>query len=120
MEEFVKAVGAYIKEWRTLKGLSRRGLGEKIGLSGQAIWKIETGRSDPRLKNLGLIAEALGVEPAALITGRQTISLGDPLTGEEHEHFMSLAQRAGLQFTPQPLPRDIEEALDKLKREEQP
>jgi len=60
-------VGERIKDYRLQQRLSRRLLGTAIGISGQALWKIETGRSDPKLVTLSKIAAALGVRVASLL-----------------------------------------------------
>jgi transcriptional regulator with XRE-family HTH domain len=70
MENILTVVGENIKDFRMIRRLSRRALAELVGLSGQAIWKIETGRSDPRLTNLNKIADALDTRVSALIVGR--------------------------------------------------
>lgn len=85
MENILAVVGEHIKDFRILKRLSRRALGELIGISGQAIWKIETGRSDPRLTNLNKIAEALDVKTATLITGQTIV-----FTSSSPESLMNL------------------------------
>jgi len=89
MEEILTIVGEHIKDYRMLKRLSRRALGELIGISGQAIWKIETGRSDPKLTNLNKIAEALGVRLDALITGQQVVFRREVAESDAFAELMS-------------------------------
>ena len=69
MDDYLKTVGESVKRQRAIKGLSRRALGELVGLSGQSIWNIETGRTDPKLVTLRKLAEALHVHIATLVTG---------------------------------------------------
>lgn len=75
MENILAIVGENIKECRTVRRLSRRALGELVGISGQAIWKIETGRSDPKLTNLNKIAEALDTRVENLVTPLNDIGM---------------------------------------------
>jgi transcriptional regulator with XRE-family HTH domain len=50
-----------------LAGLSQEALAEAAGLSTHAIWLLEAGRSaDPRPSTLKSLADALGVDIAAL------------------------------------------------------
>lgn len=55
-----------LKRLRTERKLSRRALGEAAGMSGQGIWKIESGRSeDPHTRTVNALANVLGVDPAS-------------------------------------------------------
>lgn len=75
----IPPVGQRIREERTKRGLSVRGLARAIGVSASLISQIETGRSRPSVSTLYGITRALGIsledvfgfdaepEPAALI-----------------------------------------------------
>jgi DNA-binding XRE family transcriptional regulator len=43
--------------------LSQRDLAQKAGVTASTIYLIETGRTEPRLKIMRLICDALGVSP---------------------------------------------------------
>jgi transcriptional regulator with XRE-family HTH domain len=59
LEQFVSSVGQAIRETREHLNLSLRKLSESTGLSHRAIWKVEHGKTDPRLSTLFLLSEAL-------------------------------------------------------------
>ena len=88
MDNFLLEVGANVRSFRTHKKLSRRVLGEMVGLSGQAIWNIETGRSDPRLANLNRIALALDTDMATLVGGMLTVIPGESPEDAEVRRFL--------------------------------
>jgi len=48
-----------IREARVKHGLSQRTLAQKIGVTGGAVWKYETGKSSPSLAHLQALADAL-------------------------------------------------------------
>lgn len=52
-------LGPYLKKLRLARGLSIRGLGEKVGVSAPHIGDIEKGHRQPSEPLLALIAEAL-------------------------------------------------------------
>ena len=68
MSEILKRIGENVRTFRTYKKLSRRALGEQVGLSGQSIWNIETGRTDPKLATLSRLAAALDTTLPALVS----------------------------------------------------
>jgi len=64
----IMAIGARIKEARTLRGLTMAQLGEKTGINKSSIKRYEDGAiSKPRLPALNAIARALDVNPAWLL-----------------------------------------------------
>lgn len=68
MDNYLKAVGYNVKMQRAARGWSRRVLGEKVGLSSQSIWNIETGRTNPTLITLYKLAETLRTHIALLVS----------------------------------------------------
>lgn len=60
-------LGARIRALRTEKKLSQKQLAEKAGISNTYLSDIEIGRTNPSLKTLLKIAEALSVEAAQLL-----------------------------------------------------
>jgi transcriptional regulator with XRE-family HTH domain len=62
-------LAGHIREIRELRGLSQRGLAERMGAPRTYISKIENGRSIPTLDNLLRFANTLGVSPASLLPG---------------------------------------------------
>ena len=57
-----------IKEARVAAGLTQKELAAKVGIPYQSIQKLEYGSRDPgRMEARTLIADALGVDPRALI-----------------------------------------------------
>ena len=56
-------VGANIKKYRKLNGISQKFLAEAIGLSAQGLFKIEKGLVSPRAQTLERIIEVLCITP---------------------------------------------------------
>lgn len=63
----VDAIGERIKNARTGAGMSQAELADKAGLSQSMISRIEQGQRDTPLSTFRRIAEALGLDPAALL-----------------------------------------------------
>lgn len=55
------SIGSKIREARKSKKMTQAQLGKAIGVSGAMIGQYETGVRNPKMENLGKIAEALGV-----------------------------------------------------------
>lgn len=53
---------------RRRRGLSQEKLAERTGLCRDTIFKIEMGQRSPRLDTLLALADALGVDPGALLS----------------------------------------------------
>ncbi|MCK8493130.1 helix-turn-helix domain-containing protein [Spirosoma sp. RP8] len=68
MSEVTKKVGQLIRETRKLKGLTQKELGDKMGVSFQAINKYETGQN-LTVETLSKIAQTLGVTITDLVKG---------------------------------------------------
>jgi transcriptional regulator with XRE-family HTH domain len=62
-------VAGRIREIRELRGLSQRGLAERMGVPRTYISKIEGGKCLPTLASLFRLANALGVSAASLLPG---------------------------------------------------
>jgi transcriptional regulator with XRE-family HTH domain len=60
------AWGSVIRRYRRWRGLSRRQLSDRAGLSTVYLGEIERGEKDPSSHSLALVAEALGVPLAEL------------------------------------------------------
>lgn len=56
-----------LKALRTKRQLSTRGLGEKAGISGVYVYQIEARLRTPTMGVVCRLAEALGVQPLALL-----------------------------------------------------
>ena len=61
-----------IRKVRKKRGLSQEQLAKNSGLSRYSIINFETGRRDPRVKDLRKIANALNVSVAELISDKET------------------------------------------------
>ena len=61
-----------IRKVRKKRGLSQEQLAKNSGLSRYSIINFETGRRDPRVKDLRKIAKALNVSVAELISDKET------------------------------------------------
>lgn len=56
---------------RKAAGLTQEALGEKLGVSRQAVSKWETGAADPSTANLLALAKLYGVSPEELLRNAQ-------------------------------------------------
>lgn len=54
-------------EWRKRRGFSQRSLAKASGVSFVTIARLETGKFDPRLSSLRLLAQALKVKARDLL-----------------------------------------------------
>lgn len=66
--------GQTVKTLREKKGLTQRALAEKIGVSDKAVSKWETEKGLPDISLLPLLADALGVSVAELLTGEVAVN----------------------------------------------
>lgn len=62
----VPPVGARIRQARTARGMSLRGLAREIGVSASLISQIETGKSQPSVSTLYAITTALSIPVESL------------------------------------------------------
>lgn len=68
-QEAAYTLGKNLERVRLEKGLSRRALGLRAGLSEDTIYKIERGRRSPRIGTLLWLTQALGVDVDVLLEG---------------------------------------------------
>lgn len=66
-EKWQRAVEAVLKATREDLDVSRRDLGEKVGLESSQVSNLENGRAALKVIDLILIARALGIEPDVLL-----------------------------------------------------
>jgi len=59
--------GRRLRALRRLRGLTQEELGERSDVSGKLVGQIERGAGNPTLEVIAGLAEALSVEPAALL-----------------------------------------------------
>lgn len=65
--EWEAVVGANIRRLRKAKGLTQEQLAHEAGMAMRYVAGVERAEENPSLRFLVKIAEALGVEPAALL-----------------------------------------------------
>ena len=56
-----------LKQWRAIRGLSQTELAESIGKTQITVSNWETGKSDPRYRDMLKLREALALEPTDVI-----------------------------------------------------
>ncbi len=64
-----KLLGARVKKLREERGLTRRELGDRSGLSEMELGLIENGAKPIRCEDLVCLAKGLGVSPVAFFDG---------------------------------------------------
>lgn len=62
-----KKFGQNVRYWRKKRGLSQEEFADRAQLHPTYVSGIETGYRNPTVKIIGRIAEALGIEPSALL-----------------------------------------------------
>ena len=67
----ITTMGERIKELRKGAGMTQEELGNKIGVSAQAVSKWESGISDPSTANLFALADLFGVPADEMLRGVQ-------------------------------------------------
>jgi len=55
------SIGGTIQAERERHNITRVELARRVGMTSQGLWKIETGKSDPRLSTLRHISTALNI-----------------------------------------------------------
>ena len=70
-EETLVSLGRNIQAYREMLRWSTEQLADRAGLNRSHIWKIEQGRSNPRLLTLLRITEALGCDLSDLMPGNR-------------------------------------------------
>ena len=75
--------GVAIRTLRTQRGMSQTELGAASGLHRTYVGGIERGERNPSLTNIFRIADALGVEPSALLAAAERVADGRPAPGGE-------------------------------------
>jgi transcriptional regulator with XRE-family HTH domain len=68
VEILIKKIGARIVAVREEQGISQAELSKRADIDDGSLRRIETGRTNPTIKTLHTIAEALEVEVSDLIT----------------------------------------------------
>lgn len=82
----MKQIGLQIRKIREEKKLSLEELGKRIGITKGYMSKLETGQKPINLKNLHLIANALGVDVTELFPNKESVA--NPITEEEDWVFL--------------------------------
>jgi XRE family transcriptional regulator of biofilm formation len=82
----MESVGKQIRKIREEKKMKLTELAEKIGKTHGYVSKLETGKKPISLKNMQLIADALGVELIDLMPNKEKVY--NPFTGEEDWAFV--------------------------------
>ena len=69
----------HLAEMRKRLGLSQAALAEKLGVEQPTVQRWEKGKREPDLGQLISLANVLGVEPGALLSGVTTVAIGPKL-----------------------------------------
>lgn len=80
-DELIQTVSKNLKAERLQAGLSQKKLAEKSGLSIRYLSRLETNPQNFRIDKVAIIAEAMGIPPARLLTRPRDSYLG-PAAGE--------------------------------------
>lgn len=65
--DVVELLGANVRRYRKLKGMTQEQLGLEAGMERSYVSDLERGTRNPSVRALGRLAEALGIEPYALL-----------------------------------------------------
>ena len=65
--DVVQLLGSNVRHYRKLKGLTQERLALDAGMERGYVSDLERGTRNPSVRALGRLADALGVEPAALL-----------------------------------------------------
>lgn len=96
-------VGANIRKYRKMRGLTQKDLGDKIGVRNNTISQYEKGRNSPEQNMIYAIANALGIGvgdlfPETTSTPEESYIKGLVMSGglekEEREYLFSLIEKA--------------------------
>lgn len=66
---FQKQFGENVKKFRNIKEITQLELGDLCDIEFQNISRIESGKTNPTLQTILLLAKALGTNPCALLNG---------------------------------------------------
>ncbi len=56
-----------LRIWRDERGMSRRGLADKLGVSEMSVWRWESGQLLPKRGHWAMILKVTGIRPEAFI-----------------------------------------------------
>jgi transcriptional regulator with XRE-family HTH domain len=65
--DVVQLLGANVRHYRKLKGLSQERLALDAGMERSYVSDLERGTRNPSVRALGRLADALGIEPKLLL-----------------------------------------------------
>jgi len=65
--DVVQLLGANVRRYRKLKGMTQEQLALEVGMERSYISDLERGTRNPSVRALGRLAEALALEPDALL-----------------------------------------------------
>jgi len=87
--EMVEPLPTRLRRFREQCGISRSELAVRTGLSRPTIWAWESGKTQPRLSNLRVLASVLGISQLELVGGLEAAVPDDEVdmmlaTGWEH------------------------------------
>jgi transcriptional regulator with XRE-family HTH domain len=127
-KEFLRRLGDRIRVRRLYLGMTRAGLGTKVGVSGQQLERYECGAGHPPAATLHRIAAALGVSSSSLLgetikedradeIAAMHVALADPLLGGVLRNMLRLpmAQRELLHATTVGLLKQLPETVHKVE-----
>ena len=75
---------------RKAAGLTQEQLGEKLGVTRQAVSKWESGRGYPNLDSLKAIAKFFGITIDALLSGEEVLTIAEADTQQKQNHLQDL------------------------------
>ncbi|MCC7536921.1 MAG: helix-turn-helix transcriptional regulator [Deltaproteobacteria bacterium] len=76
-DDYIRQVGATIRDLRVERGLQQEQLGARAGIAGSRISEIERGIVDTSLTRLRAIASALDIPPSQLFHHQELAAEGD-------------------------------------------
>lgn len=113
MEEYRREIGARIVRLRESRSLGQEDLAHEAGVSVKTISRLENGRHEGRQGTIRRVAQALDVEPSAII-GEPPVPLGLGQDGSSVRADDGLSMLADLALAVETLAERLDQMDDKL------
>lgn len=120
--EYNKKVGKRVRSARMMNDLTQENLGDMLGISAQAVQKIESGRNSLTVSSLIIICDELNVTPEYILHGTKKTERDfevsfETMTGEQKIHLLFRLILYISKVDNEKYKRILEDIIDTLERE---